>query len=86
MNIVIFRRLELEIALTSDSSFKWMKNSLKQRIFFHKYNYFSAFEAGNCVSNSNFKWIKMVRKNSAAYGLTTSVVFVVSYCLSSHLP
>ena len=27
-------------------------------IFFQKYKYFSSFEAGNCVSNSSFKWMK----------------------------
>ena len=25
---------------------------------FHKYTYFSSFEAGNCVDNSSFKWMK----------------------------
>ena len=29
---------------------------------FHKYKYFSSFEAGNCVSNSSFKWTKNKRK------------------------
>ena len=27
-------------------------------IYFYKYNYFSSFGAGNCVSNSSFKWMK----------------------------
>ena len=29
-----------------------------RRIFLHKYYYFSSFGAGNCVSNSSFKWMK----------------------------
>ena len=29
-----------------------------RRIFVHKYNYFSSFLAGNCVSDSSFKWMK----------------------------
>ena len=29
-----------------------------RRIFLHKYNYFSSFGAGICVSNSSFKWMK----------------------------
>ena len=27
-------------------------------IFLHEYKYFSSFGAGNCVSNSSFKWMK----------------------------
>ena len=33
---------------------------------FHKNTYFSSFEAGNCVSNSSFKWRKIEVNNSAA--------------------
>ena len=33
-----------------------------KRILLHKYNYFSSFEAGNCVSNSSFKWMKHIPK------------------------
>ena len=29
-----------------------------RRIFLHKCNYFLSFGAGNCVSNSSFKWVK----------------------------
>ena len=29
---------------------------------FHNWEYFSSFEAGNCVSNSSFKWMKNRKK------------------------
>ena len=32
--------------------------TFRRRIFLHKYNYVSSFGAGNCVSNSSFKWMK----------------------------
>ena len=31
-----------------------------RRLFLHKYNYFSSFGAGNCVSNSSFKRMKNI--------------------------
>ena len=38
-----------------------------RRIFLHKYNYFSSFGAGNCVSNSSSKWMK---NNPKQFGST----------------
>ena len=35
-------------------------------IFFHKYKYFSSFGAGNCASNSSFKWMKNSLKKSGS--------------------
>ena len=37
---------------------------------FHKYTHFSYFEAGNCYSNSSFKWRKLGASNSAGHELT----------------
>ena len=33
-------------------------NSMLEMSVFHKYKYFSSFEARNCVSKSSFKWLK----------------------------
>ena len=35
-----------------------IKIAIWRRWFLHKYNYFSSFGAGNCVSNSRFRWMK----------------------------
>ena len=38
---------------------------------FSKYKYFSSFEAGNCVSNSSFKWMKKSRTIQQHKGIHT---------------
>ena len=43
-----------------------LKTKFQRCLFVHKYNYFSSFGAGNCVSNSSPKWGKIVQNNSAA--------------------
>ena len=47
--------------------------SLKMPIWY-KYKYFSSFEAGNCVSNSSFKWwkIEQLRRTKLNYGASTT--------------
>ena len=36
----------------------WYNNYILKMYIFYKYKYFSSFEAGNCFSNSSFKWLK----------------------------
>ena len=51
---------------------RWLGNPLIQYrgcLFFHIYNYFLSFEAGNCVSNSSFERMKNRNNNPAAEGL-----------------
>ena len=36
---------------------------------FHKYKYFSSFEAGICVSNSSFQWVKNRNKQFSGTGV-----------------
>ena len=46
---------------------RWLVNliiTFFKRIFLHRYDYFSSFGAGNCVSNSSFKWTKNNLKQS----------------------
>ena len=38
--------------------------------YFHKWIYFSSFEAANCVSNSSFKWTKDKDLKFSRKGLT----------------
>ena len=53
----------------------WVNSKLDMSI--HKYKYFSPFEAGNCFSNSSFKWGKIETKNSAAERLSITSQFVL---------
>ena len=48
------------IKLVCDSSSNNSSCGLVVCLLFIKYKYFSSFEAGNCVSNSRFRWMKWI--------------------------
>ena len=60
---------------------------------FEKYLYFSSFEAGNCVSNSSFKWRKIqlkqfskTRVNDGVFGMISGEITLSHWHTCSHGP
>ena len=47
-----------------------------RRIFFQKNIYFSSFGAGNCVSNSSFKWMKNIPKQFDSIMVNCSITSI----------
>ena len=56
-----------------------LRIQFRKRLFLHKYIYFSSFGAGNCVSNSSFKWMKNSPKQFGSIGVNNRLTSMVYF-------